>query len=109
MDQVTVAGSGVLGSQIAFQCAYKGCDVRIYDIDPAAVARLSQKWRELSAAYRKDLKADDAAIPATIGRLRAGSDLAEAVQGSALGLEAVPDHVAVKRSFYETISMVVPK
>jgi 3-hydroxyacyl-CoA dehydrogenase len=29
MDQVTVAGSGVLGSQIAFQCGYKGCDVRI--------------------------------------------------------------------------------
>jgi 3-hydroxyacyl-CoA dehydrogenase len=65
MDQVTIAGSGVLGSQIAFQCAYKGCDVRIYDIDPAAIARLSQKWRELSTAYRKDLQADDAAIDAT--------------------------------------------
>jgi 3-hydroxybutyryl-CoA dehydrogenase len=70
MDQVTVAGSGVLGSQIAFQCAYKGCDVRIYDIDPAAVARLSQKWRELSAAYRKDLKADDVALAAAVGRDR---------------------------------------
>jgi len=109
MDQVTVAGSGVLGSQIAFQCAYKGCDVRIYDIDPAAVARLSQKWQELSAAYRKDLKADDAAIAATVGRLRAGSDLAEAVQGSDLVIEAVPESVAVKRRFYEALSVVAPK
>src|SRR5258705_9425851 len=109
MDQVTVAGSGVLGSQIAFQCAYKGCDVRIYDNDPAAVARLSQKWRELSAAYRKDLQADDVAIAATIGRLRAGSDLADAVQGSDLVIEAVPESVAVKRSFYEALSIVAPK
>src|ERR1700751_3381350 len=109
MDQVTVAGSGVLGAQIAFQCAYKGCDVRIYDIDPAAVARLQQKWRELSAVYRKDLKADDAALSAAVGRLRAGSDLAEAVQGSDLVIEAVPESVAVKRRFYEAFSVVAPK
>src|SRR5258707_469953 len=109
MDQVTVAGSGVLGSQIAFQCAYKGCDVRIYDIDPGAVTRLSQKWRELSTVYRKDLKADDAAIDATVGRLRAGSDLAEAVQGADLVIEAVPESVAVKRRFYEALSVVAPK
>src|SRR5258708_28926015 len=108
MDQVTVAGSGVLGSQIAFQCAYKGCDVRIYDIDPAAVARLSQKWRELSAAYRKDLKADDAAIDATVGRLRAGSDLSEAAQGSHLVIEAVPENITAKRRFYEALSIVAP-
>src|SRR6476661_5629713 len=106
MDQVTVAGSGVLGSQIAFQCAYKGCDVRIYDNDPEAVARLSQKWRELSAAYRKDLKAHDASIAGTVGRLRAVSDLAEAVQVSDLVIEAVSENVSVKRSFYEALSVV---
>ena len=109
MDQVTVAGSGVLGSQIAFQCAYKGCDVRIYDIDPAAVAKLPQKWRELSATYRKDLKADDVALAAAVGRIRAGSDLAEAVQGADLVIEAVPESVAVKRRFYEALSVVAPK
>src|SRR5260370_14738863 len=109
MHQVAVAGCGGLGSQIAFQCAYRGCDVRIYVIDPGAVARLPQKWRELSAVYRKDLKADDAAIDATVGRLRAGSDLAEAVQGADLVSEAVPENVAVKRSFYEAISIVAPK
>jgi 3-hydroxyacyl-CoA dehydrogenase, NAD binding domain len=109
MDQVTVAGSGVLGSQIAFQCAYKGCDVRIYDIDPGAITTLSQKWRELSTVYRKDLKAEDAALAATVGRLRAGSDLAEAVQGADLVIEAVPESVAVKRRFYEALSVVAPR
>src|ERR1700745_2130585 len=109
MDQVTVAGSGVLGAQITFQCAYKGCDVRIYDIDPAAVARLSQKWRELSATYRNDLEVDDVAVAAAVGRVRAGSDLAEAVRGADLVIEAVPESVAVKRRFYEALSIVAPK
>jgi 3-hydroxyacyl-CoA dehydrogenase len=109
MHQVTVAGSGVLGSQIAFQCAYKGCEVRVYDIDPGAIAQLPQKWRELSAVYRKDLKANDAALAATLGRLRAGSDLAEAVQGADLVIDAIPESVAVKRRFYEALSAVAPK
>jgi 3-hydroxyacyl-CoA dehydrogenase len=69
----------------------------------------SQKWRELSAAYRKDLKADDAALAAAVGRIRAGSDLAEAVQGADLVIEAVPESVAVKRRFYEALSIVAPK
>src|ERR1700747_96668 len=109
MDQGTVAGSGVLGSQIAFQCAYKGCDVHIYDIDPGAIAQLSQKWRELSTVYRKDLKPSEAPLAATGDRLRAGSDLAEAVQGSDLVIEAVPESVTVKRRFYQALSIVAPK
>lgn len=32
IKKVTVAGSGVLGSQIAFQSAFKGFDVTVYDI-----------------------------------------------------------------------------
>ena len=83
--------------------------MRIYDIDPGAVAKLSQKCSELGAAYRKDLKADDAAIAAAVGRLRAGSDLAEAVQGADLVIEAVPESVAVKRRLYEALSVVAPR
>ncbi|GIO24210.1 hypothetical protein J11TS1_27910 [Oceanobacillus sp. J11TS1] len=34
---VTVAGSGVLGSQIAYQISYKGFNVTVYDINDEAV------------------------------------------------------------------------
>ena len=33
---ITVAGSGVLGSHIAYQTAYKGFRVNVYDIDYVA-------------------------------------------------------------------------
>lgn len=37
-QHVTVAGSGVLGSQIAFQTAFKGFNVTIFDINDTAIA-----------------------------------------------------------------------
>ena len=38
---VTVLGTGVLGSQIAFQTAYSGFNVTAYDIGEAALAARS--------------------------------------------------------------------
>src|SRR5690606_4169672 len=40
MQQVTVRGTGVLGSQIIFQAAYSGKDVVAYDISDEIIAKL---------------------------------------------------------------------
>ena len=45
MHSVAVAGSGVLGAQIAFQCAYRGFNVSVYDFSSEALAKLPEKWR----------------------------------------------------------------
>jgi 3-hydroxyacyl-CoA dehydrogenase len=56
-ENITVAGSGVLGVQIAFQTAYKGFHVNVYDISEdvlryARAANLTQRklqrkrWRD---------------------------------------------------------------
>ena len=37
LRNITVLGTGVLGSQIAYQTAYRGFDVVAYDIDDAAL------------------------------------------------------------------------
>ena len=39
LQRVTVLGTGVLGAQIAFQCAFHGKSVTAYDIDAAAQQR----------------------------------------------------------------------
>lgn len=43
IKKVTVAGSGVLGSQIAFQSAFKGFDVTVYDINQEAVDKAAER------------------------------------------------------------------
>ncbi|SDB96266.1 3-hydroxyacyl-CoA dehydrogenase, NAD binding domain [Melghirimyces thermohalophilus] len=37
--QITVASGGVLRSQIAYQTAFKGFDVQVYDVDDEALER----------------------------------------------------------------------
>lgn len=39
-QNITVAGSGVLGSQIAYQSAFKGFNVTVYDINDDALKKM---------------------------------------------------------------------
>ncbi|MFN8085561.1 MAG: 3-hydroxyacyl-CoA dehydrogenase NAD-binding domain-containing protein [Microbacterium sp.] len=46
---VAVLGTGVLGSQIAFQTAYSGFDVIAYDIDDKALEAAKDRFQRLVA------------------------------------------------------------
>lgn len=53
--KVTVLGTRVLGSQIAFKTASKGFDVTAYDISDAALDAARGRVAELSATYKRDV------------------------------------------------------
>lgn len=76
--KVTVAGSGVLGSQIAMQTAYHGFTVRIYDITDDAIAESKKRLDVLRANFKKDLRAEDVQLDETFARISFHTDLAEA-------------------------------
>lgn len=48
---VTIAGSGVLGSQIAFQTAFFGFNVTVYDINDAAIEHAKQLFAKHKETY----------------------------------------------------------
>jgi 3-hydroxybutyryl-CoA dehydrogenase len=54
---VTVAGSGVLGYQIAFQSAFHGFNVTVYDINDDILEKAKTKFQTLSEAFKVDLNA----------------------------------------------------
>jgi len=56
---VTVAGCGVLGSQIAFQTAFKGFRVNVYDINDEALEQAKERISKLKPRYREDLGASE--------------------------------------------------
>jgi 3-hydroxybutyryl-CoA dehydrogenase len=91
ISKVTVLGTGVLGSQIAFQTAYSGFDVVAYDIGEEALAQARLRLTGLVETYRKEVagaaggKADDA-----LKRISLSSDLAASVADADLVIEAVP-------------------
>ena len=54
-QKIAVAGSGVLGSQIAFQIAYQGFDVVVYDINEKALASGKEKIESLAEVYSQEI------------------------------------------------------
>ena len=55
--KVVVVGGGVLGSQIAYQVAYKGFDVTVWLRTEASIDRARPKFARWHETYKKDLDA----------------------------------------------------
>lgn len=105
---ISVAGSGVLGYQIAFQTAFHGFYVTVYDINDEVLEKAKEKFDILAESYKKDLKATEEQLAATKANLQYNSNLAEAVQDADLLIEAVPENPQIKIGFYEQLAKVAP-
>nr|WP_322624200.1 3-hydroxyacyl-CoA dehydrogenase [uncultured Flavobacterium sp.] len=106
---ITIAGSGVLGYQIAFQSAFHGFDVTVYDINDEVLEKARSKFDTLAGAFKRDLAATDEQLTDTKKRLSYSSDLAEAVKDADLLIEAVPENPEIKIDFYKKMAAVAPK
>lgn len=110
MQQVTVLGTGVLGSQIIFQSAYSGKDVVAYDISDEIIAKLPERWEQLKPLYLRDLPdATPEKLDAAVSRIRATSDLADAVSDADIVIEAVPERLDIKRDTWQKVSAAAPE
>ncbi|BCN77885.1 3-hydroxyacyl-CoA dehydrogenase [Prescottella equi] len=108
--KVTVLGAGVLGSQIAFQTAFKGFDVTSYDIDDKALDAARGRFASLVDTYRQEVPgADDGSADATLDRLTLTSDLDAAVADADLVIEAIPEIPSLKQDTYRRIGAAAPE
>jgi len=106
--RIVVAGGGTLGSQIAYQTAYSGFQVTIYDLNAAAIAAAKRRIATWDQAYAQEMNATPAVIHDTNERLAFATDLETAVEDADLVIEAVPEVVAIKNEFYAALAKVAP-
>lgn len=134
IQKVTVAGGGVLGSQIALQSAYKGFAVTLWLRSEGSIERTRPKLERLRGIYRQSLEAlktdpkawcrgltDSADVPAEkIDELIARADAAfegivlttdatEAFGDADLVIEAIAEVMDEKDAFYTSIKDVLPE
>lgn len=134
IKHVSVAGGGVMGSQIAFQCAYRGYDVTIWQPSEELVAPCDEKLDALrttyletlesmkgdSEAYAYGLLAQDDVTPesceaakARVETARSGirqsTDFGEAFSSADLVIEAVVENTELKRDFYRQMAPHLPE
>ena len=106
---VTVAGSGILGYQIAFQAAFHGFNVSVYDINDEVLEKAKSKFQLMCKAFRKDLRATQEQLDKAFDNLSYTSDLAEAVKDADLMIEAIPEIPEIKIEFYEKLAKLAPE
>ena len=133
IKNVTVAGAGVLGSQIAFQTAFKGFNVTVWVRSDASIERAKPKFTSLAqtyadtleamktdpASYCRGLAAPDAS-PEEIDALEAKACRAleniyfttsyeEAAFDADLVIEAIAEDPAQKTAFYTELAKHLPE
>ena len=136
--KIVVAGGGVLGSQIAYQSAFKGFDVTIWLRSYSSIGRCQPKLERLHEIYMGELKAlkdqigkpnpvysrglvDDftALTPEKVDELIVKADKAykavklvvdlnEAMEDADLVIESMAENPDQKIEFYEKIRDVLP-
>ncbi|MET0784585.1 MAG: 3-hydroxyacyl-CoA dehydrogenase [Leifsonia flava] len=108
--KITVLGTGVLGSQIAYQTAFHGFDVVAYDISAEVLEQAQARFAGLAATYTKEVAgAADGKADAALARIRLSADLADAVTDADLVIEAIPENLALKRDMYTKLAALAPE
>jgi len=107
---VTVLGTGVLGSQIAYQTAYSGLNVDAYDINEKALTTAKKRFTRLAATYKEQIKgAAEGKADAALKRITLQLDLERAVAEADLVIEAIPEIIELKRDTYSKIGHLAPQ
>ena len=105
---VTVAGTGVLGAQIAFQTAYRNFNVVAYDINDSILEKARARFKDLQGVYRNEMHASQGQVDDAFSRIAYSADLATAAKNADLVIEAVPENLDLKKSFYGELAKVAP-
>ena len=106
IKNVAVAGTGVLGSQIAFQTAFKGFEVSAYDINDEALKKAMERFKVLKERYQEDRYGTKEEVDAAYDRISLHTDLSKAVANADLVIEAVPEVLGIKQDFYKKLAEV---
>ena len=104
LSTVAVLGAGTMGHGIAQVAAAAGCDTRLFDVRPELVTSgLAKIGANLDKGVSRG-KVSEAQRAATLAGLRGESDLAAAVSGADIVIEAVPEQLALKQALLTEVA-----
>ena len=106
IESVCLCGAGYLGWQISLQCASQGIPVRLFDISEEALEKASEHIHQELKIWTSEGKITPEEVEAILSRVSFHDDLAEAVEGVALVIEAVPERLDLKREVFAQLDDV---
>jgi len=109
ISNVTIAGAGTLGSQIAWQTAFNGFNVTVFDAFEKGLEASKMNHQRYAELFLISRGASQDEIDQAITRLSYTTDLAEAVKDADIVSESIPENLEIKQSFYQDLSKVAPE
>lgn len=103
--RVAIVGTGTMGREVAWACAFHGLQTFIYDASPTQLASAVQQIR--SALSQTCGSSAEAA--AAVARVHPCESLSEAVVTADLAFENVPEVLDLKRTVHAEIDRLLPK
>ncbi len=106
LSTITVLGAGTMGHGIAQVCAAAGYTTRLFDVRRELVdAGLAKVAQNLEVGVQKG-KVTAEQKAAALALLSGEADLAAAVRGADLVIEAVPEKIELKQSLFREVAAV---
>ncbi|MBI4320548.1 MAG: 3-hydroxyacyl-CoA dehydrogenase family protein [Chloroflexi bacterium] len=105
---ITVLGSGIMGSGITQVAAQAGFDVVMRDVEDRFLQKGMDTIRGSLARFVKSGKIAQADADAAMARIRTTTDLAEACKIVDVVIEAVPEDLELKRRVFAEIDALCP-
>ena len=109
IKNVTIAGGGTLGSQIAWQTAFHGFNVIVYDAFEKGLGASKSFHKQFAELFLKERGASQTEIDQTFTRLSYSSNLEDAVKDADLISESIPENAEIKKAFYKELAKVAPE
>ena len=109
LNNLTVLGAGVLGGQIAWQSAFRGKTVVVYDLHEAGLQQCRIAHETYAHIYQQEMDATAGQMDETRARLTFTTDLAASVANADVVIEAVPEIPEVKIEVYSELAKHLPE
>lgn len=101
-------GAGLMGHGIALELAAHGYDVRLYDSNPGQLSRAEERVSDSLRLLQESGNLTAEQVAAADQNLRRFGDLAEAVAGVELVIEAVFENLALKQAIFRELDALAP-
>lgn len=108
LSSIAVIGAGLMGHGIALELAAHGYDVRLYDSNPDQLAQAERRVADSLRLLHESGNLTAEQVAAANQNLRRIGDLAEAVTGVDLVIEAVFENLKLKQAVFRQLDALAP-
>ncbi len=106
ITNVTVAGAGFMGTEIASRAMLYGYNVRVFDINPEALEK-SRLTIELFLQVKVDQGIIKEGLAQVLEKVDFSTDLESSVDGADMVIEAVAENLKIKQELFSRLDQLV--